>query len=58
VKIKELIDYLNNVENKEQEVYISNLDFTTGYPIQDAVEIKSSTDNAMYSRGVNLIADI
>lgn len=58
MKVDQLIYYLNSIENKDQEVYITNFDFSTGYPILEALEIKSSTDRNMYPRGVNLIANI
>lgn len=56
MKVKDLINFLNTIENKEQEVFATNFDFSNSSKIEDSIEIKSSS-NTMYPIGVNLIGD-
>lgn len=58
MKVKELIDYLNNIEDKEQRVHVANYDFEIQADIMYAVEIKSASDKTMYFNGVSLLANI
>lgn len=57
MKVKDLINFLNTIENKEQEVFATNFDFSNSWKIEDIIEIKSSS-NTMYPIGVNLIGDL
>lgn len=58
MKVKELINFLNSIENKEQDVVMASYDFETTYPVTHAVEIKSTSDRLTYPIGVNLIGDL
>ena len=57
MKVKYLINFLNTIEDKEQEVFVSNFDFSQSYELKKSVEIKSSDDTYMYPVGVNLLGD-
>lgn len=56
--VKQLIQFLEKIEDKDQMVGVSSYDFTIGYLINYAVEIKSASDDIMHPRGVSLLADI
>lgn len=58
MKVKELIYYLSLIENKEQEVFVVDYDFSRKSEIQDALEIKSASDQNTYPIGVCLTTEL
>lgn len=57
MKVKELIEFLNSIENKEQYIALANSDFSQSTDINYAIEVKTSSDVAMYPSAVCLIGD-
>ena len=55
MNVKQLIDYLEKIENKEQEVFVSNDEFDIKARLSISVEIKSTTEPETYKSGVYLI---
>ena len=58
MKVKELVDFLNSIENKEQNVVMASYDFEITYPVEYAVEIKSTSDKITYPIGACLIGNL
>ena len=58
MSIKELIRFLETVENKDQKVFVANYDFESNAEIQDAVEIKSASAKHKYPVGICLICEL
>lgn len=58
MKVRDLIGYLNAVEDKEQNVFVANYDFDQNSEIQSMVEIKNTSDKITYPVGVCLIIDL
>lgn len=58
MKIKELIAFLETIENKEQVVFVANYDFEQKAEIQDVVEIKSASAEYKYPVGLCLICEL
>lgn len=58
MKIKDLISFLETIENKEQKVFVANYDFEQKAEIQDAVEIKSASAGYKYPVGICLICEL
>lgn len=56
--VKQLLNYLNTIENKEQDVYMTSYDLQTQTDIENAVEIKSSSSCNMFASGVCLLGDL
>lgn len=56
--VESLITYLNQIEDKKQNVYMVNYDFQQQTDIEYAVEIKSSSSCNMYANGVCLLGDL
>lgn len=54
MKVKEIKNFLNNIENDNAEVYIAVDGYT--YEVDFAISIANSTDNNYYPEGVNIIA--
>lgn len=55
MNVKQLIEYLEKIENKEQEVFVSNDEFDIKSNLSICVEIKSTTEPETYKNGVYLI---
>ena len=58
MKVKDLICYLNLIENKEQQVFVVNYDFDRMSEIEDVVEIKSASDQIKYPVGICLTIEL
>ena len=58
MKVKDLIYYLNLIENKEQEVFVVNYDFDKKGEIEDVLEIKNTSDQNKYPIGVCLTTEL
>lgn len=56
--VKILIDYLNTIEDKNQNVYMTSYDFQHQTDIESAVEIKSASCHNMFLKGVCLLGDL
>ena len=54
--VQKLIDYLNNVEDKNQTVCVSDYTFDQVAEVNYALEIKSVSDKTMYPKGICLLA--
>ena len=58
MSVKDLIRFLETIENKEQKVFVVNYDFESKAEIQDAVEIKSASAEYTYPIGISLICEL
>lgn len=58
MKIKDLIRYLETIEDKEQKIFVVNYDFEQKAEIQDAIEIKSASAEYQYPIGICLICEL
>lgn len=55
MKVQELLSYLEKIEDKNQDVLVSNDEFDIKRRIQIAIEIKSTTEPETYKNGVYLV---
>ena len=55
MNVKQLIEYLEKIENKEQEVFVSDDEFDIKSKLSIGIEIKSTTEPETYKSGVYLI---
>ena len=58
MKVKDLINHLNLIENKEQKVFVVDYDFSRKGEIEDVLEIKSASDQNTYPIGVCLTTEL
>lgn len=56
--VESLIDYLNTIEDKKQNVYMTSYDLQQQTDIDNAVEIKSASTSHMFANGVCLLGDL
>lgn len=52
-----LIQFLNCIEDKSQQVHIVDYENQSSAEITDAIEVKVTTNNALHPQGVSLIVD-
>ena len=56
--VEQLLTYLNRIEDKKQNVYMTSYDFQQQTDINSAIEIKSSSSCNMFASGVSLLGDL
>lgn len=56
--VENLITYLNKIEDKKQNVYMTSYDFGPRTNVEIAVEIKSSSSLNTHAKGVYLLGDL
>ena len=56
--VEQLLNYLNRIEDKKQNVYMTSYDFQQQTDVNSAIEIKSSSQSNMYASGVCLLGDL
>ena len=56
--VEHLIYYLNQIEDKKQNVYMTSFDFQRQTDIESAVEIKSASCPNMFMKGICLLGDL
>ena len=55
MNVQELLNYLEKIEDKKQDIFISNDEFDINRKLQIAIEIKSTTEPQTYKNGLYLI---
>lgn len=52
-----LIQFLNCIEDKSQQVHVVDYENCSSSEIVDAIEVRATTNNALHPSGVSLIID-
>ena len=58
MNVENLINYLNQIEDKKAKVYFSNYDFNNNCEIEDLLEIRTSNNTLNYPKGVLLVGEL